>query len=194
MNAQVRRLTVMSITAIAALSSKGSDHEVCHRNSALVSEPSGSPRRIQGRVLLRHPRVGRTFQAQAEEVLRDQGSIESRSRLRHCWPSRSASSRSAGKDINLQQWTVGRRGFGTVFVFLLLAGEIYTTFTFLGGSGFALQQGRAGLLHSMLWHACLRALSFHAAADLALRQGASALLRVGLLSSASMIVRRSVSS
>lgn len=32
-----------------------------------------------------------------------------------------------GKDMNLEQWTVGGRGFGTVFVFLLMAGEIYTT-------------------------------------------------------------------
>ena len=41
------------------------------------------------------------------------------------------------KEMNLEQWTVGGRGFGVLFVFLLLAGEIYTTFTFLGGSGFA---------------------------------------------------------
>jgi SSS family solute:Na+ symporter len=46
-----------------------------------------------------------------------------------------------GKDMNLEQWTVGGRGFGTVFVFLLMAGEIYTTFTFLGGSGWAYGKG-----------------------------------------------------
>jgi len=46
-----------------------------------------------------------------------------------------------GRDMNLEQWTVAGRGFGTVFVFLLLAGEIYTTFTFLGGSGFAYGTG-----------------------------------------------------
>jgi solute:Na+ symporter, SSS family len=46
-----------------------------------------------------------------------------------------------GKDMNLEQWTVGGRGFGALFVFLLLAGEIYTTFTFLGGSGFAYGKG-----------------------------------------------------
>jgi SSS family solute:Na+ symporter len=46
-----------------------------------------------------------------------------------------------GKDMNLEQWTVGGRGFGAVFVFVLLAGEIYTTFTFLGGSGFAYGKG-----------------------------------------------------
>jgi SSS family solute:Na+ symporter len=46
-----------------------------------------------------------------------------------------------GKDMDLEQWSVGGRGFGTVFVFLLLAGEIYTTFTFLGASGWAYGKG-----------------------------------------------------
>lgn len=46
-----------------------------------------------------------------------------------------------GKDMNFEQWTVGGRGFGALFVFVLLAGEIYTTFTFLGGSGFAYGKG-----------------------------------------------------
>jgi solute:Na+ symporter, SSS family len=46
-----------------------------------------------------------------------------------------------GKEMNLEQWTVGGRGFGAIFVFLLLAGGIYTTFTFLGGSGFAYGKG-----------------------------------------------------
>jgi len=46
-----------------------------------------------------------------------------------------------GKNMNLEQWTVGGRGFGAIFVFLLLAGEIYTTFTFLGGSGYAYGKG-----------------------------------------------------
>ena len=40
-----------------------------------------------------------------------------------------------GKDMNLEEWSVGGRGFGSIFIFLLLAGEIYTTFTFLGASG-----------------------------------------------------------
>ncbi len=48
---------------------------------------------------------------------------------------------SRGKDMNLEQWTVGGRGFGAIFVFVLLAGEIYTTFTFLGGSGYAYGKG-----------------------------------------------------
>jgi SSS family solute:Na+ symporter len=37
-----------------------------------------------------------------------------------------------GKDMDLEQWTVGKRGFGSIFVFLLMAGETYTTVTFLG--------------------------------------------------------------
>jgi solute:Na+ symporter, SSS family len=46
-----------------------------------------------------------------------------------------------GKDMDLEQWSVGGRGFGALFVFLLLAGEIYTTFTFLGASGWAYGKG-----------------------------------------------------
>jgi SSS family solute:Na+ symporter len=43
----------------------------------------------------------------------------------------------SGHDMKLEEWTVGSRGFGGAMVFLLLAGEIYTTFTFLGASGYA---------------------------------------------------------
>ena len=46
-----------------------------------------------------------------------------------------------GHAMSLEQWSVGGRGFGAVFVFLLMAGEIYTTFTFLGGSGWAYGKG-----------------------------------------------------
>jgi len=46
-----------------------------------------------------------------------------------------------GKDMSLEQWTVGGRGFGAAIVFLLMAGEIYTTFVFLGGSGYAYGHG-----------------------------------------------------
>jgi SSS family solute:Na+ symporter len=45
------------------------------------------------------------------------------------------------KHMDLEQWTVGGRKFGTALVFLLLAGEIYTTFTFLGASGYAYGHG-----------------------------------------------------
>jgi solute:Na+ symporter, SSS family len=43
--------------------------------------------------------------------------------------------------MDLEQWTVGGRGFGTVLVFLLTAGEAYTTFSFLGVSGWAYSRG-----------------------------------------------------
>lgn len=46
-----------------------------------------------------------------------------------------------GHAMTLEQWSVGGRGFGSIFVFLLMAGEIYTTFTFLGGSGWAYGKG-----------------------------------------------------
>jgi SSS family solute:Na+ symporter len=43
--------------------------------------------------------------------------------------------------MDLEQWTVGGRGFGVLLVWLLMAGEIYTTFTFLGASGWAYSKG-----------------------------------------------------
>jgi solute:Na+ symporter, SSS family len=43
--------------------------------------------------------------------------------------------------MDLEQWTVGSRGFGAVLVFLLTAGEVYTTFAFLGASGWAYSRG-----------------------------------------------------
>jgi solute:Na+ symporter, SSS family len=58
-----------------------------------------------------------------------------------------------GKDMDLEQWTVGGRGFGTILVFVLMAGEIYTTFTFLGGSGYA--YGHGGPVLYILSYGCL---------------------------------------
>ena len=52
--------------------------------------------------------------------------------------------------MGLEQWTVAGRGFGGLFVFLLTAGEIYTTFTFLGGSGWAYGRGAPAYLHPRL--------------------------------------------
>lgn len=43
--------------------------------------------------------------------------------------------------MSLEQWTVAGRGFGLLFVWLLMAGEIYTTFAFLGASGWAYSRG-----------------------------------------------------
>ncbi len=47
--------------------------------------------------------------------------------------------------MDLEQWTVGGRGFGLVLVWLLMAGEVYTTFTFLGASGWAYSRGGPAL-------------------------------------------------
>ena len=58
-----------------------------------------------------------------------------------------------GREMTLEQWSVGGRGFGTIFVFLLLAGEIYTTFTFLGASGYA--YGRGAPTYYILGYGCL---------------------------------------
>jgi SSS family solute:Na+ symporter len=43
--------------------------------------------------------------------------------------------------MNLENWTVGGRRFGVILIWLLMAGEIYTTFTFLGASGWAYSKG-----------------------------------------------------
>jgi SSS family solute:Na+ symporter len=58
-----------------------------------------------------------------------------------------------GHEMNLEEWAVGGRSFGVIFVFLLLAGEIYTTFTFLGGSGFSYANGGPALY--ILAYGCL---------------------------------------
>ncbi|WP_158808883.1 sodium:solute symporter [Beijerinckia sp. L45] len=46
-----------------------------------------------------------------------------------------------GRKIGLEGWSVGGRNFGPILVFILMAGEIYTTFTFLGASGYAYGKG-----------------------------------------------------
>jgi SSS family solute:Na+ symporter len=47
----------------------------------------------------------------------------------------------ARQKMNLEQWTVGGRGFGALLMYLLMAGEVYTTFSFLGASGWAYSRG-----------------------------------------------------
>lgn len=58
-----------------------------------------------------------------------------------------------GRAMHLEQWVVGGRHFGTILVFVLMAGEIYTTFTFLGGSGYA--YGHGGPTYYILAYGCL---------------------------------------
>jgi solute:Na+ symporter, SSS family len=43
--------------------------------------------------------------------------------------------------MDLEQWTVAGRGLGLVMVWVLTAGEGYTTFSFLGASGWAYSRG-----------------------------------------------------
>ncbi len=43
--------------------------------------------------------------------------------------------------MDLERWSVGGRRFGVLLVWLLMAGEVYTTFTFLGASGWAYSRG-----------------------------------------------------
>jgi len=64
-----------------------------------------------------------------------------------------------GHAMTLQQWSVAGGGFGSVFVFLLMAGELYTTFTFLGGSGWAYGRG-APALYILCYPALAYSLSY----------------------------------
>ena len=64
-----------------------------------------------------------------------------------------------GRDMDLQQWSVGGRSFGTVFMFILLAGEIYTTFSFLGASGWAYGKG-AGSYYLLAYQVLAYILSY----------------------------------
>jgi solute:Na+ symporter, SSS family len=45
------------------------------------------------------------------------------------------------REMSFTQWTVAARGLGSLFVFLLLAGEHFSAFVFLGASGFAYGKG-----------------------------------------------------
>lgn len=47
--------------------------------------------------------------------------------------------------MDLEEWTVAGRGFGVVLVWLLTAGEVYTTFSFLGASGWTYSRGGPAL-------------------------------------------------
>jgi SSS family solute:Na+ symporter len=46
-----------------------------------------------------------------------------------------------GRRMNLEEWSIAARGLGPFFVFLLLAGEHFSAFVFLGNSGYAYGKG-----------------------------------------------------
>ncbi len=50
-----------------------------------------------------------------------------------------------GRTKSLEEWSVAGRSLGFVFVWLLMAGELYTTFAFLGASGWAYSRGGPAL-------------------------------------------------
>lgn len=49
-----------------------------------------------------------------------------------------------GKKMDMAEWAIGGRSFGTVLFWFLSAGEIFTTFAFLGASGWAYSYGAPG--------------------------------------------------
>jgi SSS family solute:Na+ symporter len=67
----------------------------------------------------------------------------------------------AGRNLkmNLENWTVAGRKFGILLIWLLMAGEIYTTFTFLGASGWAYSKG-APAFYILVYGALAYTLSF----------------------------------
>ncbi|UCC38385.1 MAG: sodium:solute symporter family protein [Candidatus Aminicenantes bacterium] len=67
----------------------------------------------------------------------------------------------AGRKVkmNLENWTVAGRRFGIIIIWLLMAGEIYTTFTFLGASGWAYSKG-APTFYILIYGALAYTLSF----------------------------------
>jgi Na+/proline symporter len=46
-----------------------------------------------------------------------------------------------GRDKGLAEWSVSSRGLGVMFVWLLMAGETYTSFSFLGTAGWSFSYG-----------------------------------------------------
>jgi SSS family solute:Na+ symporter len=64
------------------------------------------------------------------------------------------------RKMDLEQWTVAGKGFGLVLVWLLMAGEIFTTFTFFGASGWAYSQG-APVLYILGYSPLIYAVSFY---------------------------------
>ena len=63
------------------------------------------------------------------------------------------------RKMDLEQWIVGDRGFGILLVWLLTAGEIYTTFTFLGASGWAYSKG-APVLYILAYQPLMNVVAF----------------------------------
>ncbi|ODG92480.1 MULTISPECIES: sodium:solute symporter [Bacillaceae] len=46
-----------------------------------------------------------------------------------------------GREMNMESWVVGDRNFGSIVMFVLMAGEMFTTFIFLGASSASYSMG-----------------------------------------------------
>jgi SSS family solute:Na+ symporter len=53
-----------------------------------------------------------------------------------------------GKEMSMEQWSVGGRGFGGLLVFFLMAGEMFTTYTFMGASGSSYSSGMPAAVYA----------------------------------------------
>src|SRR6202008_4482602 len=63
------------------------------------------------------------------------------------------------RKMDLEHWIVGDRVFGMLLMWLLMAGEVYTTFSFLGASGWAYSRG-APVLYILAYITLAYVLSF----------------------------------
>jgi SSS family solute:Na+ symporter len=59
----------------------------------------------------------------------------------------------AGKGGGLAEWSVGGRSLGAVFIWVLMAGESYTSFSYLGGAGWGYDFG-APVLYVVAYMSC----------------------------------------
>lgn len=71
-------------------------------------------------------------------------------------PGKGGGGRRAG---GLTEWSVGGRSLGTVFIWVLMAGESYTSFSYLGAAGWGYQFG-APVLYVLAYMSCGYALGY----------------------------------
>jgi len=67
--------------------------------------------------------------------------------------------RGRGAGGGLTEWSVGGRSLGTVFIWVLMAGESYTSFSYLGAAGWGYQFG-APVLYVLAYMSCGYALGY----------------------------------
>ncbi len=66
---------------------------------------------------------------------------------------------SARRTTSPQEYIIGNRSFGSLFLWLLLAGEVYTSFSFLGAAGWAYGRG-APAYYILAYGACAYTLGY----------------------------------